>query len=207
VDRITCERPESLYLTQWRIFHQLPSLLQDVDLEDPGLPHPVLATPPTCYIGPAMAFTPIHFDYAPSLTAQVQGRKRWTLFPPDDKANLYKYPWPGALSHFSRVNSFEKLSDFAAFPRLRCTRPIEAVVEEGQMIYVPEGWWHHVEVLEPSISLHFSWKTWPLFARQLALAPLDRLMRRRRASKIDPRMVVRRLMARARELRPRLRPT
>jgi lysine-specific demethylase 8 len=195
IDRTSGDTPERLYLTEWRIFEDLPDLARDMPPDT--IRDPLLSVTPKCYIGPAHTFTPLHFDYAPNLTAHLVGRKRWVAYPPSETHRLYKYPWPGRLAHFSRVSSLERLRDHEAFPKLAAAASIETIVEEGEMIYMPERWWHHVESLAPSISLHLFWKTWPLFARQLAFAPVDKLLRRRQGSYVDPRDVLRRLVRRA----------
>ena len=35
----------------------------------------------------------------------------------------------------------------------------EAVVEEGEAIFLPPGWWHHVRALEPAITVSLT--AWP----------------------------------------------
>lgn len=194
LDRI--ERGEMLYVTEWLVFRQAPWLNADIDVERPGLPHPLLSVEPKVYIGPARTFTPMHFDYAPNITAHVVGRKRWVAYSPDQTRFIYRYPWPGRFSHFSQVNSLERLADRARYPLLERTRPVECVVAEGELLYMPERWWHHVESIDQAISVHFFWKPWPLFARQLLVDPFDRLLRRTHASRVDPRTVTRRALSR-----------
>jgi lysine-specific demethylase 8 len=201
IDRI--ERGEVLYITEWVVFDELPVLYEDIDLQTPGLWDPMVAVTPKIYIGPSSTFTPIHFDYAPNLTAHVRGRKRWVAYARDQTHLLYRYPWPGRFSHFSRVNSFEKLADLDEFPLMRETRPVECVVEEGEAIYMPERWWHHVQSLDPAVSVHFFWKPWPLFARQLLVDPIDKLLRRTHASRLEPQLVAGRLLDRIMGRSPR----
>ena len=61
----------------------------------------------------------------------------------------------------------QKVSDFFGSPYAVavdcCTHGIELclrVLDEGDAIYIPRGWWHYVESIEPSInvSIHY-WRT------------------------------------------------
>ena len=57
----------------------------------------------------------------------------------------------------------QNLND-ANFPLFRKVKVIKVTVDEGDAIYVPRGWWHYVESLEPSISVsvHY-WRLGPVF--------------------------------------------
>ena len=45
--------------------------------------------------------------------------------------------------------------DPVRFPRFASTERVSLVVGPGEALFVPVGWWHSVEALEPSISLSF----------------------------------------------------
>ena len=173
-----------LYLAEWRILEQLPELDCDIDFNFPGLFPRELAAPTTVYMGPSGTYTPLHFDYAPNLTAQLRGHKKWVFYPPEETRRLYAYPWYSQLAHFSAADSPAKLVDFARFPMLREASGIEAIVQENDLLYVPEMWWLHVLGLSPSISLNFFWKPLPLLVWQIAARPVNRALKRTRASDV-----------------------
>ena len=104
---------------------------------------------PLLWFGTAIV-TPAHFDESHNIACCVAGRRRFTLFPPDQVANLYV----GPLDHspagmpMSLVDFAEP--DFERFPRFREARAQARVGElaPGDAIYMPPLWWHHVQSLE-----------------------------------------------------------
>lgn len=169
---IEADPPETMYWSGARVFQLWPMLAEHIDLDRPDLFNQALMALPRMYIGPIGSFSPIHFDHAPNFTAQIVGRKRWVFYAPDQTDLLYRYPWHHFLGHFSTINTREKLDDFDRFPLFERAQAWEAVVEPGDIIYVPPKWWHHVSSLDPTISLHFFWKTWPQYALQVVRRPL-----------------------------------
>ena len=78
-----------------------------------------------------------HWDTHDVFAIQLVGRKRWRIFPPT-------LPLP--LTYQTHDRSGHKCP---AEPLLEIT------MEEGDMLYLPRGWWHHVIPLEVG-SFHFS---------------------------------------------------
>ncbi|MDA9219108.1 cupin-like domain-containing protein [Luminiphilus sp.] len=88
-----------------------------------------------------------HYDYPDNIACVVAGRRRFTLFPPEQVGNLYvgpidKTPSGQAISLVDFSNP-----DLAQFPKfeLAMEAGCEAVCEPGDAIYIPSLWWHHVE--------------------------------------------------------------
>ena len=173
-----------LYWSEARLFDVLPGLRSHVELERPDLFPRAFLAKPKIYIGPRGSFSPIHRDRAPNITAQIVGRKRWTFYSPEQGEYVYPYPWRHFLGHFSRINTEDKLRDFKRFPLFRRAEPLEAVVEPGDLIYSPAGWWHHVKSLDATISVHIFWKTLALYASQVALKPVYKLLDKRQQSDV-----------------------
>ena len=100
-----------------------------------------------------------HFDPLYNIACVVGGRRRFTLFPPEQIANLYPGPidFTPAGTPISMVPIGEP--DFARFPRyteaLRHARSAE--LEPGDAIYIPYAWWHSVESLTPFNALVNYW--------------------------------------------------
>ncbi|CAI9719173.1 Hypothetical predicted protein [Octopus vulgaris] len=106
----------------------------------------------TLWIGTRGAHTCCHYDtYGFNLVAQLHGRKRWILFPPEDSDKLYPTRIPYEESSvFSEVNI--KTPDIGKHPKFKDCHPYVVTLEAGQVLYVPRHWWHFVECLELSIS-------------------------------------------------------
>ena len=105
--------------------------------------------PPRFWIGPARTVTPLHCDYDDNIFAQLWGTKRIFLAPPHHDAFLYAREANPLLfgSPFD-----PEAPDFAAFPLARQAVLVEIVVEPGDMLYVPAGWYHQVRALSFSLS-------------------------------------------------------
>ncbi|KAJ8407140.1 hypothetical protein AAFF_G00288160 [Aldrovandia affinis] len=111
----------------------------------------------TLWIGTAGANTPCHMDcYGCNLVLQIQGRKRWHLFPPEDSGRLYPTRIPYEESSvFSRVNVVRP--DPESFPYFSGARAHVVTLEPGQVLFVPRHWWHYVESIDPVTVSVNSW--------------------------------------------------
>ncbi len=116
-----------------------------------------------------------HNDPYENIACVVAGRRRFTLFPPDQVENLYIGPFERtpAGATISLVE-FEN-PDLERFPRfaqaLEAAQTVE--LEAGDAIYVPYLWWHHVRSLDPVNMLVNYW--WPAH-NQGRGAPRDAFM-------------------------------
>jgi hypothetical protein len=131
-----------------------------------------------------------HQDVPDNLACVVVGRRRVTLFPPDQLENLYI----GPLDH-TPAGQAVSLVDFAApdlqrFPRfaeaMRHART--AVLAPGDAVFIPSMWWHHMEGLEPfNVLVNYWWRrspAWmdtPMNALMLAITSLRDLPPHERA--------------------------
>jgi len=164
------------YCAQFPIFEAIPELRQDIGSLEAymGLPRYLPAAlmrrcliPPLLWLGPAGAFSPLHFDRWDNLHVMVHGRKKWIVIPPGGSNDVY-FPHARLASpvlHFSPVDA--EHPDLGRFPRFQQVSRMEFVLEPGEVVFIPTGWWHHVRSLEPSVSLNFFWLR--PFANALAL--------------------------------------
>ena len=105
-----------------------------------------------------------HFDLSDNIACVVAGRRRFTLFPPDQLPNLYVGPLDFTMAGqpASMVSVTEP--DFDKFPRFReaLAAAMVAELEPGDAIYIPALWWHHVEALSPfNILVNYWWDDAP----------------------------------------------
>ena len=105
--------------------------------------------PPRFWIGPARTVTPLHCDYDDNIFAQIWGSKRIFLSPPHHGEFLYTKEANAVLfgSPFD-----PEAPDFDSFPLALQASMIECVVNPGDMLYVPAGWYHQVRALTFSLS-------------------------------------------------------
>jgi hypothetical protein len=115
--------------------------------------------------------TPLHYDDLHNAFAQVEGRKRFLLFNPAQFDVLYPGPINTRIEGQSRVDLSRP--DFRRFPKLAEVEYWEAVVEPGDLLFMPAYWWHQVTALEMSVSVNYWWRPdvrdvpCPAFFRQL----------------------------------------
>ena len=142
-------------LVRYSQFPQPPSVAVQSALIDACLPRfarenvlPFLdpAARPRIWLGNSIT-TPAHFDESHNIACVVAGQRRFTLFPPEQVANLYigpldfaPTPTPISMVDFSAP-------DLARFPRFREALAAAQVADlmPGDAIYIPALWWHHVQ--------------------------------------------------------------
>jgi len=105
-----------------------------------------------------------HYDVFDNIACVCAGRRRFTLFPPEQLRNLYVGPidFTPAGQSISLVDL--KDPDFERFPKFAeaLEHAQSAVLEPGDAIFVPSMWWHHVEGLESfNILVNHWWRDLP----------------------------------------------
>lgn len=105
-----------------------------------------------------------HQDVPDNLACVVAGRRRVTLFPPGQLANLYIGPLD-----FTPAGQPVSLVDFAAPDHARFPRFAEALrhaqtaeLGPGDAVFIPSMWWHHMEGLEAfNVLVNYWWRQSP----------------------------------------------
>lgn len=116
-----------------------------------------------------------HQDLPDNLACVVAGRRRVTLFPPDQLRNLYIGP-------LDRTPAGQAISlvdfaapDFARFPRFReaLAHAQAAELGPGDAVLIPSMWWHHMEALEGfNVLVNYWWRQSPAYMD----SPMNALM-------------------------------
>jgi hypothetical protein len=104
--------------------------------------------------------TPTHVDEWNNIGCVAAGRRRFTLFPPEQIANLYIGPLDFAPTGAPMSLVSLREPDLARYPRFR--EALEAAqsadVGPGDAVFIPPLWWHHVESLEPfNVLVNYWW--------------------------------------------------
>jgi hypothetical protein len=102
-----------------------------------------------------------HYDIANNIACAVAGKRRFTLFPPDQIGNLYIGPLDFNMAG-QPVSLVDILSpDLDRFPKFEQAMDVAIVVElePGDALFLPAMWWHHVEAEGPFNLLVNYW--WP----------------------------------------------
>ncbi|KAI6087933.1 Clavaminate synthase-like protein [Hypoxylon rubiginosum] len=170
------------YLAQHPLFTQLPSLRNDILIPDycytappphptdPSIDQPELDEPLlNAWLGPPGTITPLHNDPYHNILTQVVGRKYVRLYSPLDTEEMQARGrengvemgntslmdvgvvegWDALPENDDHVQ--EDLDAFKKVPFLDC------ILEPGDALYIPIGWWHYVRGLSVSFSVSFWW--------------------------------------------------
>lgn len=111
------------------------------------------------WVGREGLVTHTHYDCTYNFFVQLQGRKRFTLFPPTQL--LYLYPCLHPHYGHSQVNILQP--DVNTFSKYSSEGGFVAEVSAGDMLVVPPFWFHHVETLSESVSVNV-WSDAPEYA-------------------------------------------
>jgi hypothetical protein len=104
--------------------------------------------------------TPTHLDEWNNIGCVVAGRRRFTLFPPEQVANLYIGPLDFAPTGAPMSMVSLHRPDFERYPKFReaLAAAQQAELAPGDAIFIPPLWWHHVESLEPfNVLVNYWW--------------------------------------------------
>ncbi|MEM8694740.1 MAG: cupin-like domain-containing protein [Pseudomonadota bacterium] len=105
------------------------------------------------WLGPAGTITPFHHDLTNNLLVQIRGRKRVKLVAAHDT---------GLMRNDRHCFSQWTGDDLpAGEARKNKPRVMEVVLDEGEALFLPVGWWHHVEALDMTIGASFTNFVWP----------------------------------------------
>jgi hypothetical protein len=148
-------QPGAIYVGSTTIDTALPGLRLDNDVDLGG--RDALAS---IWIGNRTRIA-AHYDLPDNLAVVAAGHRRFTLFPPEQLANLYIGP-----IDFTPAGQAISLVDFHApdperFPRFGEALRHAQVAElgPGDALFIPAMWWHHVEALDGfNILVNYWWR-------------------------------------------------
>ena len=107
-----------------------------------------------------------HYDVLENIACVCAGRRRFTVFPPEQLENLYIGPidFTPAGQSISLVDLNDP--DFEKYPRF--AEALESaqstVLEPGDAIFIPSMWWHAVEGLDSfNILINHWWRNVPAY--------------------------------------------
>ena len=122
---------------------------------------------PSMFFGGAGSVTFLHYDIdlAHIFHTHFNGRKHVILFEYKWRERLYCLPFATyALEDYDIDNP-----DFDKFPALDGVEGQQAILEHGDTLFMPTGWWHWMKYLDGSFSISLrAWdKSWAIKAQSL----------------------------------------
>ena len=153
VDRVLAGGPTNdYYMTANNVLLRSPEfapLLEDIGTLPPWCEPSQLGPLSNFWFGPAGTVTPLHHDTVLLFHTQIAGRKRWRFISPLETPKVYNFN-----GVFSPIDVDKP--DLARYPLFEQVKMLEVVVEPGETVFLPLGWWHQVTSLDVSISFSFT---------------------------------------------------
>ncbi len=154
------EHPPSIYVGSTTIDAALPGLRADNDV-DLGARNALASI----WIGNRTRVA-AHHDLPDNLACVAAGHRRFTLFPPEQLANLYVGPLD--LTPAGQAISLVDFArpDYRRFPRFAEALKAARVAElaPGDAIFIPSMWWHHIEALDAfNVLVNYWWRQSPAY--------------------------------------------
>ena len=154
IDMIS-QGPAGWRIFLFNIFDHAPQLINDFTWPE-HLMKGFVKKYPMLFTGGSTSITHMHFDIDLShiLHTQFAGRKRVLLFPFEEQHKLYRKPFEVlSLADFSNYYMQTGSPDYEKFPALKLAQGLEAVLEHGDTLFMPAGWWHHMEYLDSGFAM------------------------------------------------------
>jgi hypothetical protein len=170
-----------LYLAQYPLFEQLPSLTRDLGLPkgaEQWVPKALAHRPPiasflvNAWIG-MKTVSPPHTDPNDNIFCQIVGRKRVRLWRPEDGHGLYLSPQGSKQQNTSLIPDILAPDVAEKFPLFAKLRSWEAELGPGDGLVIPRRWFHWVHALDddaPTVSVNY-WLVVPKSAPESATCP------------------------------------
>ena len=146
---------------EWRIFlfnlfEHAPSMIQDICWPE-KYSKGFVKKFPMLFTGGKGSVTHLHFDIDLSHIFHTQfiGKKRILLFPHEEQHKLYRKPWEVlSMVNFEKYYDSENNKlDFERFPALKLAKGYELVLDHGETLFMPAGYWHHMEYIDSGFAV------------------------------------------------------
>ncbi len=143
------KEPTRYRIFLWNILKEVPELQDDFSYPDLGITF--LKGLPMLFFGGTDSYTFMHYDIDLSniFHFHFQGKKEIILF--DQSQTKYLYKVPNSL--ITREDIDFSNPDFDKWPALKQAKGYKTELNHGEMLYMPEGYWHYMRYITPGFSM------------------------------------------------------
>lgn len=133
----------------WNVLKEVPELQKDFTYPDFGLK--LMKGLPMLFFGGEDSYTFMHYDIdlANIFHFHFEGKKQCILFSQEETKFLYKVPH----SLITREDIDFDNPDLDKWPALQHAKGHIADLEHGNVLYIPEGYWHYMKYVTPGFSM------------------------------------------------------
>ncbi len=141
--------PTNYRIFLWNLMKEVPELQKDFYFPEFGIP--IMKNLPMLFFGGKESHTFMHYDIdlANIFHFHFAGKKECILFPQTENKFLYKIPH-SLITHES-IN-FSK-PDYKEWPALKFATGYKTQLNHGEVLYMPEGYWHYMKYITPGFSM------------------------------------------------------
>lgn len=141
--------PTKFRIFLWNALKEIPQLQKDYFYPDFGLK--LMKGLPMLFFGGQNSHTFMHYDIdlANIFHFHFEGKKLCILF--DQKQNPYLYKIPHSL--ITREDIDFSNPDFKKWPALKMAKGYKTELNHGEVLYMPEGYWHYMKYITPGFSM------------------------------------------------------
>lgn len=143
------KEPTKYRIFLWNILKEVPQLQKDYKFPDFGLK--LIKGLPMLFFGGRDSYTFMHYDIdlANIFHFHFDGEKEVILFPQSETKKLYKVPH-SLITHESIDFSNP---DYGRWPALKNASGYRTQLTHGEVLYMPEGYWHYMKYHTPGFSM------------------------------------------------------
>ena len=141
--------PTKFRIFLWNILKEVPVLQKDFSFPDLGIR--LMKGLPMLFFGGTNSYTFMHYDIdlANIFHFHFEGKKKIILF--DQNQNKYLYKVPHSL--ITREDIDFSNPDLKKWPALKKAKGFTTDLEHGNMLFMPEGYWHYMQYITPGFSM------------------------------------------------------
>lgn len=141
--------PTDLRIFLFDLMKDVPSMKADMKWPELGI-H-LLKSLPLLFFGGQDAKVFMHYDidFPNIFHIHFEGKKQCVLVDPKETKYMYRLPYSWICNEDIDFDN----PDFEKFPALKKINPYITYLQHGEMLYMPEGWWHYMKYLTPGFSL------------------------------------------------------
>ncbi|MDX1470411.1 MAG: cupin-like domain-containing protein [Flavobacteriaceae bacterium] len=141
--------PTKYRIFLWNLMKEVPQLQKEFEYPDLGVKF--MKGLPMLFFGGRNSHTFMHYDIdlANIFHFHFEGKKKVILF--DQKQNDYLYKIPHSLIVREDINFSNP--DYEKWPALQHAEGWEIILNHGDMLYMPEGYWHYMKYITPGFSM------------------------------------------------------